>query len=163
MRPQSRKTPKDDPDAAYAAALRLLARREHSALELRRKLDQRGFAAALITPALERLQGEGYLSDERFAASLARHRADQGYGELRIRAELAQHGVDGSAVERALAELDADWVERALRQARRHFPEPPETGADIARILRHLTQRGFPPGVSRKALADWEESVQKQG
>jgi len=163
MRPQSRKAPKDEPDAAYAAALRLLARREHSAVELRRKLNQRGFGAALITPALERLQGEGYLSDERFALSLARHRTDQGYGELRIRAELAQHGVEGSALERALAELDADWVERALRQARRHFLEPPETATDTARMLRYLTQRGFPPGVARRVLADWAESVQKQG
>jgi len=163
MRAQSRKAQKDDPDAAYAAALRLLARREHSAVELRRKLDQRGFTAALITPALERLRGDGALSDERFAGSLARHRVGQGYGELRIRAELAQHGVEGSAAERALAELDADWVERASRQARRHFPGPPETGTDAARMLRHLTQRGFAPGVARRALADWEESVQKQG
>jgi len=163
MRVKSRKAPKDEPDAAFAVALRLLSRREHSTVELRRKLDQRGFAAALVTPALERLQGEGYLSDQRFALSLARHRADQGYGQLRIRAELAQHGVDGSALEQALAELDADWVERALRQARRHFLEPPETPTDTARMLRYLTQRGFPPGVARRALADWEESVQKQG
>lgn len=163
MRAQSRKAPKDDADAALAAALRLLARREHSTLELRRKLEQRGFAAALIIPALDRLQGEGYLSDDRFASSLARHRANQGYGELRIRAELAQHGVEDSAAMQALAELDVGWVERALRQARRHFPAPPKTPADIGRMLRHLTQRGFPADVARRALADWAGSMQEQG
>jgi regulatory protein len=163
MRPQSRKSPGDDPDAAYAAALRLLARREHSSVELRRKLEQRGFAAPLVTSAINRLQGDGYLSEERFAQALARHRADQGYGELRIHAELAQHDVESSTVERALVELDADWVERALRQARRHFPAPPGTGIENARVLRHLTQRGFPSGVARKALTEWVESVQEQG
>lgn len=163
MRPQSRKAPKDDPDAAYAAALRLLARREHSTLELRRKLELRGFTAARVTGALDRLQDESYLSDERFAGSLTRHRVDQGYGELRIRAELAQHGLGGSAVDRALAELNLDWVERALRQCRRHFPGPPESDTEIARMLRHLTQRGFPLAVARRALTNWAESVQEQG
>jgi regulatory protein len=163
MRPPSRKSPRDDPDAACAAALRLLARREHSSLELRRKLEQRGFAAFPVTSALNRLQGDGSLSEKRFAQSLARHRADQGYGELRIRAELAQHDLESSTVEQALVGLDADWVERALRQARRHFPAPPGTGIENARMLRHLTQRGFPSGVARKALMEWVESVQEQG
>jgi regulatory protein len=163
MRPQNRKALKDDPDAAYTAALRLLARREHSARELGRKLEQRGLAPALIGPALKRLRDDGYLSDERFARSLARHRADQGYGELRICAELAQHGLEGPAVEQAIAELEADWAERALLQARRHFHAPPENAAASARILRHLAQRGFPSGVARKALADWAESVQEPG
>ncbi len=163
MRPPSRKAQKDDPDAAYAAALRLLARREHSALELRRKLEQRGFAASLIGSALDRSRQEGYLSDARFAGSLARHRAEQGYGELRIRAELAQHGVEGPAVAQAFAELDDDWVERAVRQVRRHFRTPPQDATETARMLRHLTQRGFPPGVARRALAGWAESVQEQG
>lgn len=163
MRPQSRKAPKDDPDAAYAAALRLLARREHSAFELRRKLEQRGFTASRITGAISRLQDESYLCDERFAGALTRHRVDQGYGELRIRAELAQHGLERSAVDRALAELNVDWVGRALLQARRHFPGSPESDADVARILRHLIQRGFPAGVARRALANWAESVQEQG
>lgn len=156
---RSPKAPKDDPDAAYAAALRLLARREHSPLELRRKLEQRGFPASIVCGAIERVQDDGYLSEQRFARSLARHRAGQGYGELRIRAELAQHAISTAKVEQALADLEVDWVERALRQACRHFAAPPETGADNARILRHLTQRGFPSGVARAALANWAKSV----
>jgi len=163
MRAKSRKAPRDDPDAAYAAGLRLLARREHSEIELRGKLAQRGFAKPLVASALERLHADGYLSEERFAHSLVRHRADQGYGELRIRAELARHALDGPFLEQALLELDADWVERALYQARRHFPSLPDSGPETARVLRHLTQRGFPPTVARSALARWAKSVQEQG
>lgn len=142
------------------AALRLLARREHSGLELRRKLHQRGFTETSIGPALERLRADGYLSDTRFAGSLARHRATQGYGDLRIRAELAQHGVGHSVVEQVLEELGADWCEQALAQARRHFVEPPATAGARARVLRHLGQRGFASSVARAALADWRKSEQ---
>ncbi|MFO8152937.1 regulatory protein RecX [Thioalkalivibrio sp.] len=163
MRAKSRKAPRDDPDAAYAAGLRLLARREHSGVELGRKLEQRGFAASVAASALGRLRADGYLSEERFARSLALHRADQGYGELRIRAELAHHALSAALVDQALLELDADWVERAMSQARRHFPAFRENGPETARALRHLTQRGFPASVARSALARWAESVQEQG
>lgn len=163
MRAKSGKAPRDDPDAAYAAGLRLLARREHSEIELRGKLAQRGFAGSLVASAVERLRTDGYLSEERFAHSLARHRANQGYGELRIRAELARHGLDGPLLEQALLELDADWVERALGQARRHFSSLPDSRSETARVLRYLTQRGFPPAVAHSALARWAECVQEQG
>ncbi|MFO8005195.1 regulatory protein RecX [Thioalkalivibrio sp.] len=157
---QSRPAPKDEPAEAYAAALRLLARREHSGVELRRKLHQRGFTEASIGPSLEQLCAAGYLSDARFAGSLVRHRAAQGYGDLRLRAELAQHGIDHAIVEQALEALDADWCERALAQARRHFGEPPATAGARARVLRHLAQRGFASSVARAALAEWCKSEQ---
>lgn len=159
----SRPAPRDDPEDAYAAGLRLLARREHGTQELGRKLEQRGFNSAAIEPALERLREDGYLSDARFAAALARHRAAQGYGDLRIRAELAQHGVEQVLTDAALEELGADWAEQALAQARRHFLKPPETVEARARVQRYLTQRGFAPGATRAALAAWAKSVQKRG
>ena len=157
---QSRSAPKDEPEEAYAAALRLLARREHSTLELTRKLEQRGFTGASIGPALEGLRVAGYLSDARFAGSLARHRAAQGYGDLRIRAELGQHGLEHAVVDQALKELGVDWCAQALAQARRHFNEAPETSAARARMLRHLTQRGFASSVASAAVAEWSKSVQ---
>lgn len=163
MRPPNRKAQKDDPDAAYAAAMRLLARREHSAVELRKKLEQREFSAPLIDSAVARLQREGYQSDARFADVLVGHRAGQGYGEMRIRAELAQHRVAAPDVEQALSELGADWTERAAQQARRHFALPPQGPADAARALRHLVQRGFPSDVARRGLERWRESVQEPG
>ena len=157
---QSRSAPKDEPEEAYAAGLRLLARREHSPLELTRKLEQRGFTGGSIEPALARLRDAGYLSDARFAGSLARHRAGQGYGDLRIRAELGQHGIDHAVVDQALEELGVDWRAQALAQARRHFAEAPESSAARARMLRHLTQRGFASSVARAAVAEWSKSVQ---
>ena len=83
-----------------------LAQREHSRSELRQKLlrlaQQRAErvepdtpaidAAAGIDSLLDALQAQGLLSDQRFAESRLRVRAD-GQGLRRIQAELARHGV----------------------------------------------------------------------
>ena len=53
--------------SAYDKALGLLARREQSRRELRRKLDQRGYAGEETTAALDRLGEQHYQDDERFA------------------------------------------------------------------------------------------------
>ncbi len=152
---------RDEPDAAYAAGLRLLVRREHSAVELMRKLKQRGFIDAAVDPAIERLRTEGSLSDDRYAEAMARHRLSQGYGVLRIRAELAQQGVAGDRIEAAIDALEADWRAQAQAQARRHFAHPPDTPKARQRVLRYLTQRGFTAAMAHAALENWEESVQE--
>lgn len=153
MRGPSRNLPRDDPEAAFAAGLRLLARREHSRSEIARKLEQRGFPNSVSGPVAERLAAEGYLSDARFAASLARHRAAQGYGELRIRAELQQHGVEAETLAEAIAGLEVDWAELARGQLRRHFgTEAAETASAREKMRRYLAQRGFPSSLLREAL-----------
>ena len=73
-----------------ARALRALAQREHSRLELARKL--RPYADAEQAPAalevlLDELQAQGWLSDARFAEALSRNRAER-QGVARIRAAL---------------------------------------------------------------------------
>ncbi|OZA42250.1 MAG: recombination regulator RecX, partial [Hydrogenophilales bacterium 17-61-76] len=57
-------------------ALGLLARREHSRVELTRKLEQAGFDAADIRTLLDGFEAKKWLSDQRFAESyVADHRA----------------------------------------------------------------------------------------
>src|SRR5688572_10908200 len=68
-------------------ALGFLVRREHSRKELTRKLNSRGLDATEAAAAVERLAGQGWQDDARFAESLVRSRAGNGYGPIRIRAE----------------------------------------------------------------------------
>ena len=58
----------------------MLARREHSAFEVRRKLKQKDLPESEIEEAVERLQQEGLLSDRRFAEAYIHMRAGKGYG-----------------------------------------------------------------------------------
>ena len=81
---------------ARATALRLLARREHSRLELHLKLRQRKVPGDIIESVLDEYESEGWLDDNRFADVYARQRMDLGYGPLRILGELQQRGVHRS-------------------------------------------------------------------
>jgi regulatory protein len=64
---------------SYATALRLLARREHSELELRHKLIGRSFTDTIVDAVVIQLLDQGLLSDQRFAEVYARGRFERGY------------------------------------------------------------------------------------
>ena len=122
----------------------LLARREHSYLELRRKLAARDFPDELIDQALHDLEQDGLLSDARFAESFAGARMRRGQGPQRILAELRQRGVTESTAMEAIEALDADWfaAARAVRE-KRFGADRPADFAERAKQARFLQYRGF--------------------
>ena len=75
-------------------ALDLLSRRDHSKVELRQKLIQKGTQVEEIGPLLDELEDIGYLDDRRFAESFVRFRAGKAWGRRRYGQELAKRGVD---------------------------------------------------------------------
>ncbi|KFN50388.1 regulatory protein RecX [Arenimonas composti] len=148
---------RDEAEAAAEAwrrGLGLLVRREQSRRGLERKLGERGVDPALAAAAVDRLAAAGWQDDARFAASFARDRAASGYGPVRIRAELAAHGMDAGQVAAALAACEADWAERAVQLAQRRF-----RAADLVDPARRrkaqafLLRRGFDGGQAAAALA----------
>lgn len=78
---------------AFDSALRLLTRREYSAMELCDKLKQKGFSPNDVQSALHECQRLGYQSDGRFVENYIRVRIHQGYGPLKIRQELKNKGI----------------------------------------------------------------------
>ena len=163
-----------------AYALGLLAQREHSETELRRKLlrhlqaaaaseaareasraaETNREPAAVDAPAAEHvaervdetvawLRAHNYLSDTRFVESRIHARATR-YGNLRIRQELAQHGL---ALEAGAAQAFKDSeMDRAREVWRRKFGEPAADPAARARQARFLAQRGFSPELVSRLL-----------
>lgn len=157
-RPRRRKPVEQTP---LQRALGLLTRREHSHKELSRKLSARGVEPAEVRSAVERLAGEGWQSDQRFAEALVRSRVSGGYGPLRIRAELATHGLGREVVAAAMATFDGDWTETACDLVRRRFG--PVGQADMAqrrKIADFLIRRGFDGAAvraaSRAEADDWD-------
>lgn len=138
---------------ARSAALRLLARREHSRFELSLKLRQRKIEPDVIERVLDDYEGEGWLSDERFADIYARQRMDLGYGPLRILAELQQRGVHNTPD--CVREMtDAEWIERAtlLREKRFGLCDITEDWDEKVRQARFLARRGFASDHVESAL-----------
>lgn len=124
-------------------ALGLLVRREHSRKELARKLTSRGVQAEDAQAAVDRMTAEGWQDDARFAEQLVRSRANNGYGPLRIRAELGTHGLDREAVAAAMDSYDGDWGENARDLVRRRFPGGADDPVLRRKAADFLIRRGF--------------------
>ena len=122
--------PGGDADDAYRKALGLLVRREQSRRDLKRKLALRGVEAVDAEAAIGRLAEQGFQDDARFAVAFARDRASAGYGPVRIRQELAGHGVDADGCEAALLACEGSWDERVATLVQRR-----DTPAELAARL----------------------------
>lgn len=147
-------TQQDDP---YPLAIKLLARREHSARELERKLRDKGFDAAAVRGCIARLQQERLQSDERFTEVYVSSRAGRGYGPLRIRAELTERGVDAEIAQRHLDGMAEQWRRLADEVRRKRFGAGlPQDYPERARQARFLQYRGFSGEQLRGLFADDE-------
>ncbi len=137
-----------------ARAIGLLSRREHSRVELARKL-RRSLRPdddpAEIEPLLDRLQADNLLSDARFAASLVRQRS-QRYGDLRLVRDLRDRGVAAADADVAMAVLDGTEAERALAAWSRRFDALPTNADERGRQGRYLQNRGFSLDVIGRVL-----------
>ena len=140
------------------AAMDFLARREHSRLELEQKLSKLTFAADEISQTLTQLAAENLQSNERFAESFAAQRAENGHGDVKIRYELQQRGVDDAFIHQALLPYQGCWFEFAKTQRQKHFGSWPEDYQARVKQSRYLQRRGYDFDViSRIFSADYEE------
>lgn len=165
------------PLSLKARAIGLLAQREHSRIELRRKLldiERRSRAAmdaagaaedaaeaaheaaeageVAVDALLDTLAAEGYLDETRFVESRLHVRSGR-FGAQRIEQELARHGLKLDAEQQAT--LRATEMERAREVWLRRFgPEPARELAEQARQTRFLLARGFSPELVRRLLRE---------
>ena len=140
--------------------MNLLARREHSTRQLRRKLSARGMDGAVVDDTLAALAEERLLSDERFIESLVRSRIARGYGPLRIQAELREHGIGDEQISNAVDVDAAFWRDGIIDVRRKRFgAAPPSDLNERAKQMRFLQYRGFTSEQIRAAFkqADSDE------
>ena len=151
--PSGEATSADDSSRARVKAIDLLARREHSARELERKLVQKGTRKEIAGEVIAALSNKGLVSDDRFAESFVRQRAARGHGPAKIKAELVERGLDAQTIERQFAAADIDWeaMARTVRQ-RKYGSSLPGTFSERAKQGRFLQYRGFTADQIRYAL-----------
>lgn len=142
------------PDALRVAALRLLARREHSRAELKAKLAPRAESAEQLETLLDNLQAQQLLSDSRYAGQRVAARAGR-YGNRRLQQELRAAGVDDEAIAAALPE-GGDEAARCRGVWAKKFGHPPASAEERAKQMRFLQYRGFSPDAIRAVLAGAE-------
>ncbi len=125
-----------------ARALRLLARREHSRQELRRKLSAHAGPGEDVDALLDELAGRGWLSDARFAEAAARAKARR-FGPAKVRQFLQSRGVDEEAIAAGLARAGADGEASLEGVWKGHYRAAPGDDREKARQVRFLQGRGF--------------------
>jgi len=140
-------------------AHRLLAQRQRSREELRRRLLQKEHPEEAVEQALVRLESEGLLDDRAFAeAFVADKRRLGGWGAERIRRGLADLGVAPEIIALVLGQPDGDEeLERALAILRRGGPPRPPLEAARRRAYAALQRRGFAGAVCYAAVRRWSE------
>jgi len=140
-----------EPGDLRERALRLLARREHSRMELARKLELAGFVHSDIALLLDEFEQKKWLSDRRFAESwVADHRTKA--GSIKLAYELGQRGVSDSIISEVLSENRDSELERAREVWQKKFATPPADAAEKARQTRFLLGRGFSSDIIRRTL-----------
>ena len=147
---------------AKESALRLLAKRDHSREEVRRKLRTKGFPPEEIEEALQRLETSGFLDDGRYAQRVAFYLAQEKLlGPQRISQKLFQKGIPADLIQEALAKAEEGLATKARlrvvletklkgRSLERLFPN------ERRKLANYLRQRGFP-------WEDIQEAFQEAG
>ena len=138
----------DTPAELKTRALRLLVRREHSRVELVRKLLPHAESEAAVNAVVDLLQSKKQLSDERFAEERARSLSRK-YGAAMIRQDLKERGVAEEIVARVSADGD---LERARAILSRKYRQPATAREELAKRARFLQSRGFSYEVIRSVL-----------
>lgn len=132
-------------------ALRFLAAREHSRLELERKLARHSDDTAAIAAVLDELSARGFISEARVAESVLHQRAPK-LGRARVLRELRDKGLSDAVIADAAEQLRATELERAQAVWQKKFGTPPADARERAKQMRFMASRGFAGDVVRKVV-----------
>lgn len=143
-------------------ALKYLAAREHSRVELTRKLSAHAESPEQLAQVLDDLEAKGLLSAQRFADAMLYRKAAR-YGAARVQAELAQHQLPPDIAREAVLTLRQTEFDRAHALWLRRFGCPPQNLQDKARQMRFLTGRGFSGEVVRRVVKGEGLSADDEG
>lgn len=145
-----------DADAVREASTRayaILALRDHSRAELRKKLVDRDFEERIVEILLSRLEDAGLVDDARFAEQFVRsQRTGKGRSASAISRALREKGVSDDDAAPALDDLSDDFP-FALEAARKKAGSTRTLAYEVRlrRILGVLGRRGFSGSVARRA------------
>ena len=132
-------------------AIRLLARREHTRVELARKLARFGTREEIDT-VLAELEASELQSDSRTAEAWLRGNASR-LGASSLRHNLKSRGVASELIDEQIAQADLpDEMERARAVWNRKFSAAPGNAKEWARQARFLQSRGFASDIVRRLL-----------
>ncbi|MCS6918013.1 MAG: regulatory protein RecX [Chitinophagales bacterium] len=145
----------DDLQRLTGRMQRFCAYQERSLQDVRRKLASLGCSAAMTEQILRHLQADGYVNEERYAATVARGRLHlKGWGKRKIAHMLQRKGIEEAGISAALSTLsDEDYLNTLRREATkklRTLPKEQETARH--KLAAYLMRKGFEPELIWKEV-----------
>jgi regulatory protein len=147
-------------EAAWREALRRIAVRPRTTVEIRQQLEERGHGAASIDRVVDRLRERGYVDDAELAWNFIVARAPRlGHGPRRLIGDLVRRGVSRETAEaawrRAVEQGDVDGEALLRRELQRRLgptirPVDPRTRR---RVYNALLRAGFEGSAVHRELA----------
>ena len=139
-------------------ALGYLSRREHSRLELERKLAPHAQSSAELAAVLDTLEQCGFLSAVRMVEQLVHVRKIK-FGSRRIVHELREKGIPENLIAAALPNIRESEQNRAQEVWRKRFNAVPANAKELGRQMRFLMNRGFAADVIHHVLHHADEEI----
>lgn len=142
---------------AYLDALRMLARRELSEVQIRQRLARRRHPAYAIDEAVARLLDERAIDDRRVAEAIARTQSSvKRRGKLRVRRELEQAGISRdtarTVVDHVFESVNTEAQLQASLDRRLRGRDLIADDKEFARLYRYLIGQGFEVDLVLRAL-----------
>ena len=137
-------------------ALGYLSRREHTQIELERKLTPHCENRAELAVLLDEFTRCDWLSETRYAEMRVRARQDK-LGSRRIVHELREKGVSEETIAAALPCLRENDLKTAQAVWAKKFGVIPKDAGQIAKQMRFLAGRGFDMETIRRVIQQKED------
>ena len=134
---------------SFAAALRILTRRDRSETELRQKLEQFGFSSPAIETAIKKCREYNYLDDNRYATERARAlmRTGRGVG-AKVLLDLRHRGIDEITAQQAVSSAEKEYpsarlLQEQLQRRFQNFNYATADNRERRRVISFFQRRGF--------------------
>lgn len=150
--------PKHSEAKCLAAAVRALATREYSVLELKTKLTGR-FGEENAARVVSELKEQGLVDDARYAEAYCRNRIQRGYGPIFIFRALQQNGLDKELIETFLEPHRELWVSYASAQVSKKVGNAGSSNTLFIHSTESLENFGQLAQAAEGLIADsdWDE------
>lgn len=146
--------------SCYLKGLSLLARREHSRVQLEIKLTQRKFIRSHIRKALDALEDEGALSDLRFANEWIDNRLQRHpEGPGRISIELQKRGIHTKLAKQAINDYISDNPQGFYRACLRLLLKLNRNNITIEELREKASKRGFDKNILADCAGEFYTST----
>ena len=142
-----------------ARALAMLARREHSRLELERKLALYAEHPDEIAGLLDDFERRGWISERRLIEQVTASRRRR-FGARHIADELRGKGIAEATISELLSTLEDTELESARMVWRKKFGTPPHNVSERARQARFLQGRGFTLATALRIIKEAQDGTE---